>query len=40
MATDIDCLVIGNRFLCRQQQQKPPLNEHERHRWLQRFELD
>jgi carbamoyltransferase len=40
MATEIDCLVVGNRFLEREQQQKKPLNDHERANWLRRFELD
>jgi carbamoyltransferase len=40
MATEIDCLVIGNRFLVREQQTNPPLNDHERANWLRRFELD
>jgi carbamoyltransferase len=40
MATEIDCLVAGNRFLARDKQQNPPLNEHERQRWLRRFDLD
>jgi carbamoyltransferase len=40
MATEIDCLVAGNRFLARDKQHSPPLNEHERQRWLRRFDLD
>ena len=40
MATDIDCLVVGNRFLARDRQQNAPLNQDERRRWLQRFDLD
>jgi carbamoyltransferase len=40
MATEIDCLVVGNRFLTRSEQRNPPLTEHERSCWLQRFELD
>ena len=40
MATEIDCLVVGNRFLDREQQQNKPLNDHERANWLRRFELD
>jgi carbamoyltransferase len=40
MATEIDCLVVGNRFLDREQQQHQPFNEHERAQWLRRFELD
>jgi carbamoyltransferase len=40
MATEIDCLVVGNRFLARDRQQNRPLNDHERTAWLRRFELD
>jgi carbamoyltransferase len=40
MATDIDCLVVGNRFLERDHQHHRPLNDHERANWLRRFELD
>jgi carbamoyltransferase len=40
MATEIDCLVVGNRFLERARQQNRPLNDHERANWLRRFELD
>lgn len=40
MATEIDCLVIGNRFLQRDQQPNKPLNEQQRNEWLKRFELD
>jgi carbamoyltransferase len=40
MATEIDCLVIGNRFLERERQHNRPLNDHERALWLRRFELD
>jgi carbamoyltransferase len=40
MATEIDCLVIGNRFLSREQQENKPLTDHERAAWLRRFELD
>ena len=40
MATEIDCLVIGNRFLTRENQQNKPLTDHERASWLRRFELD
>jgi carbamoyltransferase len=40
MATEIDCLVVGNRFLEREQQEGKPLNEQERAAWLERFELD
>jgi carbamoyltransferase len=40
MATEIDCLVVGNRFLDRDRQQNRPLNDHERAHWLRRFELD
>jgi hypothetical protein len=40
MATEIDCLVIGNRFLDRTEQPNPPLDEAAREHWLKRFELD
>jgi len=40
MATEIDCLVIGNRFLVREHQKNRPLDDHERANWLRRFELD
>jgi carbamoyltransferase len=40
MATEIDCLVIGNRYLDRAFQPNPALNEAEREQWLRRFELD
>jgi carbamoyltransferase len=40
MATEIDCLVVGNRFLTREKQANPPLNDQERAAWLRRFELD
>ncbi|HEY2415866.1 MAG TPA: carbamoyltransferase [Pirellulaceae bacterium] len=40
MATEIDCLVIGNRFLSREKQQNKPFTDHERAAWLRRFELD
>ena len=40
MATEIDCLVVGNRFLERSQQPNPPLTDAARDAWLQRFELD
>ncbi|MBI2841751.1 MAG: carbamoyltransferase [Acidobacteria bacterium] len=40
MATEIDCLAIGNRFFHRDQQKNRPLNDDERAEWLQRFELD
>jgi carbamoyltransferase len=40
MATEIDCLVVGNRFLERQRQQNRPLTDHERATWLRRFQLD
>jgi carbamoyltransferase len=40
MATEIDCLVIGNRFLVRNRQRNRPLNDDERATWLRRFELD
>ena len=40
MATEIDCLVVGNRFLDRNEQPSPPLDEAARESWLKRFELD
>ena len=40
MATDIDYLVIGNRFFDRNNQTNRPLNDKERKKWLRRFELD
>lgn len=40
MATEIDCLVVGNRFLERKQQPSPPLTEAQRAAWLRRFDPD
>lgn len=40
MATEIDCLIIGNRFLDRNVQNQKPLSDKERTQWLRRFELD
>ncbi len=40
MATDIDCLVLGNRFLRKDRQPSRPLNDKERARWLKRFDPD
>jgi carbamoyltransferase len=40
MATEIDALVVGNRYLERTRQPHPPLDEAARAQWLQRFELD
>lgn len=40
MATEMDCLVIGNRFFRRNDQQQKPLSEEERSAWLRRFDLD
>jgi carbamoyltransferase len=40
MATEIDDLVAGNRFLTREEQRNRPLNDAERQQWLQRFDLD
>lgn len=40
MATEIDYLVIGNRFFDRNAQKRKPLTEKERTQWLRRFELD
>jgi len=40
MATEMDCLVIGNRFFRRKDQSRKPLSEEERETWLRRFDLD
>ncbi|MCX7099265.1 MAG: carbamoyltransferase [Methylococcales bacterium] len=40
MATDIDCLIAGNRLLERSQQGDAPMSEAERDNWLRRFDLD
>ncbi|MGK7877225.1 MAG: carbamoyltransferase [Xenococcaceae cyanobacterium] len=40
MATEIDYLVVGNRFFEREAQKQKPLSEEERAQWLRRFELD
>jgi carbamoyltransferase len=40
MASEIDCLVAGDRFLEREKQTNRPLNDEQRAQWLQRFELD
>lgn len=40
MATEMDCVVIGNRFFRRKDQQEKPLSEEERSAWLRRFDLD
>lgn len=40
MATEIDCLVVGNRFMRREDQKNRPLSEEDRQSWLKRFELD
>ena len=40
MATDIDSLVVGNRFFERDRQARRPLTDEERAEWLKRFELD
>ena len=40
MATEIDCLVVGNRFIDREEQANRPLSEEEREKWLRRFDLD
>lgn len=40
MATEIDYLVIGNRFFDRNCQKNRPINDLERQKWLRRFELD
>ena len=40
MATEIDYVVIGNRFFDRNSQKQKALSEAERTHWLRRFELD
>jgi carbamoyltransferase len=40
MATEIDCLVAGNRFLEREKQANRQLDDEARAHWLRRFELD
>lgn len=40
MATDMDCLVVGNRLLERSKQGDAPMSEEEREKWLRRFDLD
>ena len=40
MATEIDYLVVGNRFFEREAQKQKPLSDQERAQWLRRFELD
>lgn len=40
MATEIDYLVIGNRFFDRNAQKQKSFTEKERTQWLRRFELD
>jgi carbamoyltransferase len=40
MATDIDCLVAGNRLMEREKQGNKPMSNQEREQWLQRFDLD
>src|SRR5262249_7838019 len=40
MATEIDALVVGNRFFWRERQKNKPLSDGEREAWLRRFELD
>ena len=40
MATEMDCLVVGNRFFERNEQQRKPLTDSERAEWLRRFALD
>jgi carbamoyltransferase len=40
MVTQIDCLVVGNRFLKREKQNRRPLNDQQCAEWLQRFDLD
>ncbi len=40
MATEIDCLIVGNRFLTRDRQANRPLTDSQREQWLRRFDLD
>jgi carbamoyltransferase len=40
MATEIDCLVVGNRFFEREAQTDKPMSEEQRQAWLRRFDLD
>lgn len=40
MATEIDVLVAGNRWLDRSRQPNRPMNDRERAAWLRRFDLD
>ena len=40
MATQIDCLVVGNRLFHREQQQSFALDEAQRREWLAKFALD
>jgi carbamoyltransferase len=40
MATDIDCLVAGNRLFFREQQKSAGMDQAQRQRWLANFELD
>jgi len=40
MATEIDCLIAGNRLLYRERQKNRPMNQAEREKWLGGFDLD
>ncbi len=40
MATEIDCLVVGNRLCRRDSQKNRPMSDADRAGWLRRFELD
>jgi carbamoyltransferase len=40
MATDIDVLVAGNRYMRREAQPRRPMTDSERDSWLRRFDLD
>lgn len=40
LATEIDSVVIGNRFLRREEQRNRPVDEKQRAEWLRRFDLD
>ncbi len=40
MATEMDCLVVGNRFFERDKQTDRPMSDEDRQEWLRRFDLD
>jgi len=37
MSTDMDCLVVGNRFLERERQTRRPLSDEEQSEWLRKL---